>query len=153
MSDIDVTHTFCLIFFFFNDTATTEIYTLSLHDALPISRALHVAGPGAGDREYGARLGRVLGRPARSLRCAHRRAAQDGGARRNTAAHSRHLGGFPLSNAAGLRRGLPAAARGSRAPGAIQLCAARAPARAADRARLPSRSEEHTSEVQSQSNL
>src|SRR5687767_16020110 len=29
---------FCL-FFFFNDTATTEIYTLSLHDALPISRS------------------------------------------------------------------------------------------------------------------
>src|SRR2546430_13434466 len=28
------------IFFFFNDTATTEIYTLSLHDALPISAAL-----------------------------------------------------------------------------------------------------------------
>src|SRR5438105_14211301 len=27
-----------LIFFFFNDTATTEIYTLSLHDALPIFR-------------------------------------------------------------------------------------------------------------------
>src|SRR2546430_4205065 len=27
-----------MIFFFFNDTATTEIYTLSLHDALPISR-------------------------------------------------------------------------------------------------------------------
>src|SRR3712207_8626759 len=27
-------------FFFFNDTATTEIYTLSLHDALPISRSL-----------------------------------------------------------------------------------------------------------------
>src|SRR3712207_8453424 len=29
-------------FFFFNDTATTEIYTLSLHDALPIS--LHCRG-------------------------------------------------------------------------------------------------------------
>src|SRR2546422_1985943 len=29
----------CRLFFFFNDTATTEIYTLSLHDALPISRA------------------------------------------------------------------------------------------------------------------
>src|SRR2546421_9443531 len=29
---------FCFFFFFFNDTATTEIYTLSLHDALPISR-------------------------------------------------------------------------------------------------------------------
>src|SRR3712207_6965122 len=26
-----------VLFFFFNDTATTEIYTLSLHDALPIS--------------------------------------------------------------------------------------------------------------------
>src|SRR2546426_1001637 len=32
------------IFFFFNDTATTEIYTLSLHDALPISARL----PGEG---------------------------------------------------------------------------------------------------------
>src|SRR5437016_9451639 len=30
---------FFLPFFFFNDTATTEIYTLSLHDALPISSA------------------------------------------------------------------------------------------------------------------
>src|SRR3712207_8571886 len=28
------------LFFFFNDTATTEIYTLSLHDALPISGRL-----------------------------------------------------------------------------------------------------------------
>src|SRR6266516_8039783 len=33
-------------FFFFNDTATTEIYTLSLHDALPIS---DVESRGAGD--------------------------------------------------------------------------------------------------------
>src|SRR2546422_7589364 len=31
-----------LFFFFFNDTATTEIYTLSLHDALPISRGTAV---------------------------------------------------------------------------------------------------------------
>src|SRR3712207_7734580 len=30
--------------FFFNDTATTEIYTLSLHDALPICRAAHRRG-------------------------------------------------------------------------------------------------------------
>src|SRR4029434_3400424 len=30
------THTVILYYFFFNDTATTEIYTLSLHDALPI---------------------------------------------------------------------------------------------------------------------
>src|SRR5216684_3288923 len=33
-----VIHDF-FFFFFFNDTATTEIYTLSLHDALPISQA------------------------------------------------------------------------------------------------------------------
>src|SRR2546429_9555992 len=33
-----------LIFFFFNDTATTEIYTLSLHDALPIYHSI-VASP------------------------------------------------------------------------------------------------------------
>src|SRR5256885_16917876 len=32
---------FIFFFFFFNDTATTEIYTLSLHDALPISFAQH----------------------------------------------------------------------------------------------------------------
>src|SRR5215471_15871458 len=31
-----------IFFFFFNDTATTEIYTLSLHDALPISGATDV---------------------------------------------------------------------------------------------------------------
>src|SRR5256885_5689761 len=42
-----------LRFFFFNDTATTEIYTLSLHDALPISREVRlrrrdVAGLGSG---------------------------------------------------------------------------------------------------------
>src|SRR2546427_5443029 len=30
-----------IFFFFFNDTATTEIYTLSLHDALPISYKTH----------------------------------------------------------------------------------------------------------------
>src|SRR2546422_1333742 len=32
-----VSRCFFSVFFFFNDTATTEIYTLSLHDALPIS--------------------------------------------------------------------------------------------------------------------
>src|SRR6266566_8219365 len=45
----------CLfIFFFFNDTATTEIYTLSLHDALPISAnpsrsSMPSAAPGPGE--------------------------------------------------------------------------------------------------------
>jgi len=38
-----------VFFFFFNDTATTEIYTLSLHDALPIS-----AGEPAADNERAA---------------------------------------------------------------------------------------------------
>src|ERR1039457_1604840 len=32
----------CFFFFFFNDTATTEIYTLSLHDALPIHTSLPI---------------------------------------------------------------------------------------------------------------
>src|SRR5260221_214203 len=33
---LQITHPHSSLFFFFNDTATTEIYTLSLHDALPI---------------------------------------------------------------------------------------------------------------------
>src|SRR5438552_13538857 len=36
------------VLFFFNDTATTEIYTLSLHDALPISAGDHRAVVGRG---------------------------------------------------------------------------------------------------------
>src|SRR5437764_15030079 len=35
---------FMFLFFFFNVTATTEIYTLSLHDALPISRIRSLSG-------------------------------------------------------------------------------------------------------------
>src|SRR5258708_35305327 len=38
---------FILFFFFFNDTATTEIYTLSLHDALPILLWLKTFYPSA----------------------------------------------------------------------------------------------------------
>src|SRR3712207_9552396 len=51
-------------FFFFNDTATTEIYTLSLHDALPISgrRSPRPAGP------VGPAAGRSR-RPAASAAC------------------------------------------------------------------------------------
>src|SRR2546430_16147805 len=33
---VDYSNLYTIFFFFFNDTATTEIYTLSLHDALPI---------------------------------------------------------------------------------------------------------------------
>src|SRR2546430_14574551 len=42
-----------LFFFFFNDTATTEIYTLSLHDALPISLGRLLVRARAG---FGARV-------------------------------------------------------------------------------------------------
>src|SRR2546426_5487536 len=52
-----------LFFFFFNDTATTEIYTLSLHDALPISRHHGLLAGDGGELGHGGleRL-RVLGR-------------------------------------------------------------------------------------------
>ena len=48
------------VFFFFNDTATTEIYTLSLHDALPI-----LVAPGAS--VTGDQLGAVVGLPLLGL--------------------------------------------------------------------------------------
>src|SRR2546426_12675064 len=41
---------FFTFFFFFNDTATTEIYTLSLHDALPILNELRDGHPFLGAR-------------------------------------------------------------------------------------------------------
>src|SRR6266853_2270854 len=44
------THLIFFIFFFFNDTATTEIYTLSLHDALPIPGARYLAQSHNGNR-------------------------------------------------------------------------------------------------------
>src|SRR5215475_10785897 len=50
-----MSYMFLKVFFFFNDTATTEIYTLSLHDALPISQAAkasHRPQPCAGERRW-----------------------------------------------------------------------------------------------------
>src|SRR2546426_3494120 len=41
-----------LPFFFFNDTATTEIYTLSLHDALPISMSKSTLRPTADESAF-----------------------------------------------------------------------------------------------------
>src|SRR2546429_4314049 len=57
-----------LMFFFFNDTATTEIYTLSLHDALPICAARGgPAGPRTGPAgQAPLPAGRGRGRPGRS---------------------------------------------------------------------------------------
>src|SRR5690349_22513987 len=61
-------------FFFFNDTATTEIYTLSLHDALPISHDQHLA-----------RVEQRRG--VRETRCRHR-AGRD---RKSTRLNSSHV--------------------------------------------------------------
>src|SRR2546429_10018166 len=60
------TFIFFFFFFFFNDTATTEIYTLSLHDALPICAS---ARPVAARAAAAARAGdhRECGRGLRAL--------------------------------------------------------------------------------------
>src|SRR2546430_4591513 len=84
-------------FFFFNDTATTEIYTLPLHDALPISA---------------------------------------------------EADGRPRGDARGVRRAAEADRRAQR-----QARRARRPPRPPTPATAPRRSEEHTSELQSQSKL
>src|SRR2546427_2686720 len=57
----------CLCFFFFNDTATTEIYTLSLHDALPIwlRRTAH-GRPGRQRLPFASRAWRAGHRASRS---------------------------------------------------------------------------------------
>src|SRR2546430_9920742 len=93
-----------LFFFFFNDTATTEIYTLSLHDALPISADVQRDHNGAHSM-----AAEVDGHPLRHIG----RPEQDAVARAHAAS--------------------------------LQL--------ARDAAAQPVRSEEHTSELQSQSNL
>src|SRR5712672_4735743 len=56
------------LFFFFNDTATTEIYTLSLHDALPISRPGRRCSPGPGSTA--CRSSASISWPASSPGCA-----------------------------------------------------------------------------------
>src|SRR3712207_8244958 len=61
----------CFVFFFFNDTATTEIYTLSLHDALPISPR----GPAA-RATRARRAGCRQRRGARTSRPGRRRSAR-----------------------------------------------------------------------------
>src|SRR5690242_21533761 len=46
----------CFVLFFFNDTATTEIYTLSLHDALPIWRTISIRRPAGGPVHVAVRV-------------------------------------------------------------------------------------------------
>src|SRR5256885_10045648 len=87
-----------IFFFFFNDTATTEIYTLSLHDALPIwprfeprlrparrrAQAQREGGLVAGDRHRPRRR-------RRPRRGGHHASAGVGGDRKSTRLESRHL--------------------------------------------------------------
>src|SRR5689334_23869700 len=72
--------------FFFNATATTEIYTLSLHDALPISRGGRAARAhrGRGHRQLGQDLHE--GPPRRRARAA----GPHGGDRKSTRLNSSH---------------------------------------------------------------
>src|SRR5205809_7016967 len=69
-----VPYVFFLSFFFFNDTATTEIYTLSLHDALPIS-CLAAAGSATSNNNSPAMQGQgatvVVDRKSTRLNSSH----------------------------------------------------------------------------------
>src|SRR6266487_6851424 len=72
----------CFSFFFFNDTATTEIYTLSLHDALPIRRSAQ-ASPAPPTRFCGlcrpaAGSGQVPAGTSRSREASGRQAKRNG---------------------------------------------------------------------------
>src|SRR2546426_2672439 len=71
-------------FFFFNDTATTEIYTLSLHDALPISPAWEAQPRGHSARTPLERAGPALAPHSRNPPAA-------GGDRKSTRLNSSHL--------------------------------------------------------------
>src|SRR5260370_5127545 len=75
-------------FFFFNDTATTEIYTLSLHDALPISGA-HRARLGAARRPRQGDSGGRAGDPSRGRGAPPAAGARLGKARRRRRAAAR----------------------------------------------------------------
>src|SRR2546427_11182358 len=73
----------CVLFFFFNDTAPTEFYPLSLHDALPISWRASPAPPGCegGTRAAGGRAGESSpGAPPSPRRSPRSRAAASAGA-------------------------------------------------------------------------
>src|SRR3712207_7862069 len=69
------------MFFFFNDTATTEIYTLSLHDALPISSAYFLLPCWHTFCCFGTRRLKTFGRPEEGAA---------GGDRKSTRLNSSH---------------------------------------------------------------
>src|SRR2546430_16887304 len=156
-----------LLFFFFNDTATTEIYTLSLHDALPISRSIEVAPGSVVELDPRHATGERLG--GLELRCDHHRAGRiDIPVLAVDRERSQSLGEplcpirlrkphHYLSPAVRVTpqhprrpRGPPCDCRSAigEAPDAVELRGNHD-----DAGRVDVRSEEHTSELQSQSNL
>src|SRR3712207_890091 len=89
--------------FFFNDPATTEIYTLSLHDALPICPA--DPWPGRGERSGGRRIPGQACRAGSAADCrAGTPAAQHGPCRPVPAAATQGAGTWPASMAQVRRR-------------------------------------------------
>src|SRR2546421_9901868 len=80
-----------LLFFFFNDTATTEIYTLSLHDALPIFGRARGARARAPAPRRARRLRAQLPEPALAGHATARVARADAGEdRKSTRLNSSH---------------------------------------------------------------
>src|SRR3989475_3982820 len=158
-------------FFFFNDTATTEIYTLSLHDALPISGRLFRQEPergtyhhreggerGAGARggTQGARAGPQAERPRGGIapRQAGRLQRHRSQAHRAVSRRRRFRGRLGQAGSGPQLPGDPPAAGqdSQRAEGADR----QDPVQRGNpdhHYRNRDRSEEHTSELQSQSNL
>src|SRR5947199_10255234 len=82
---VHVADTSCCLFyffFFFNDTATTEIYTLSLHDALPITNCAGINSPCSSAPS--SKLVAICGKPASG--------SPLGKDRKSTRLNSSHLG-------------------------------------------------------------
>src|SRR2546427_9073642 len=135
------------MFFFFNDTATTEIYTLSLHDALPIWLDHGGLGQHA-DHDLVGEVGQLLlhaalvdgGRGREALGTEQRHAGEVGNGAQRVA---------QALQAAGAHDG-PDFLHGHCSVSFIRLPAV---SRQTSGTGSATRSEEHTSELQSQSNL
>src|SRR2546425_6172577 len=86
-----------IFFFFFNDTATTEIYTLSLHDALPILRD---AGGHRRDRSTGQSARDAAAAGAREATRRERARSRSGAVRDRLLSQGRRSGGQDARSAA-----------------------------------------------------
>src|SRR5256885_4261612 len=81
------------LFFFFNDTATTEIYTLSLHDALPISDLV-------GDLDGGRRVLAAAGSLSLPIAAPRRRSSRRAAPGRRARQQGRELGPLQIGSLA-----------------------------------------------------